>query len=79
MQALPPLQPTARIDFSRRGLNLKRGVAAQQPGSALAAGTSAVHTMSKGSIAMKNVALAVVLALAALGMYVGIFLKVTGG
>lgn len=35
--------------------------------------------MSKGSTAMKNVALAVVLALAALGMYVGIFLKVSGG
>ena len=76
---MPPLQLPTRIDFSRRGLNLKRSVAAQQPGLALAACTSAAHTMSKGSIAMKNVALAVVLALAALGMYVGIFLKVSGG
>lgn len=68
-----------RIDFSRRGLNLKWSVAAQQMGPAPAPCTSAAQTMIKRSTAMKNVALAVVLALAALGMYVGIFLKVSGG
>ncbi len=48
-------------------------------GSLLRLGTGAAQTMSKGSTAMKNVALAVVLALAALGMYAAIFLKVSGG
>lgn len=35
--------------------------------------------MARRPISMRNVALAALLALAAVGMYVGIFLKVSGG